>query len=117
MLNSVLPFHPKDLRVGEKCVHQSSLPDLTLHCNTLGINDGGGEIITPTLLCHLESDFHFKQLMEQQCGHQKACEGDPPAPALLFFKIIPNIYISEARDWWCGGTSLLFRKSMQIEVA
>ena len=48
------------------------------------------EIITSTSLSHpkiAQRDFHFKQLVEQQCGHQKVCDNDPPTPALFFFKI------------------------------
>lgn len=45
----------------------------------------GEDIRAPTLLSHPETDFHFKQLIEPQCGHQKACEDALPTPALLFF--------------------------------
>lgn len=42
------------------------------------------EIIAPTSLSHskiAQRDFHFKQLVEQQCGHQRVCEDDPqPLP-------------------------------------
>lgn len=42
------------------------------------------EIITPASLSHPQSDFHFKQLMEQPRGHQKAWEDDPPKPLPYF---------------------------------